>query len=138
MPLHQGRTVFVIIGSSSGNGIFGVGTVWEFTAALKNCTSTVRFHHCLQHEWDDFRVQIAANQHLAGASYKRHVMRRDIPLKIDHTLRQYQSNEFWEYDRESLRRWKVHYPSVGILQQGMDRRRIRWSKYPHRIRLAII
>ena len=138
MPLHIGRTVFIKIGSSRGNGIFGVGTVWEFTAALKNCTSTVRFHHGLQHEWDDFWVQIAANQHFACDSYKRHVMRRDIPLKIDHTLRQYQSNEFWEYDRESFRRWKVHDPSVGILQQGMDSRRIRWAKYPHCIRLAII
>src|SRR6476646_6869572 len=131
MPLHQGRTVFVKIGSSKGNGKFGVGTVRKFTAALKNFTSTVRFHHCLQHEWDDFRVQIAANQHLVGGSYKRQVMRRDIPLNIEHTLRQYQSNEFREYDRESLRRWKVHDPSVGILQQGMDSRRIRWANYRH-------
>src|SRR5216683_3620524 len=137
MPLHIGRTVFVKIGSSRGNGIFGVGTVWEFTAALKNCTSTVRFHHCLQHEWDDFWVQIAANQHLGSGSYKRHLMRWNIPLNIDHTLRQYQSNEFREYDRESLRCWKVHDPNVGILQQGMDSRRIRCAKYPHRIHLAI-
>src|SRR6516162_6251214 len=138
MPLHIGRTGFVKISSRRGNGIFGVGTVWEFTAALKNSTSTVRFHHCLQHEWDDFWVQIAANQHLGGGSYKRHVMRRDIPLNIKHTLRQYQSIEFWKYDRESLRRWKVHDPSVGILQQGMDSRRIRWANYRHRIRRAII
>src|SRR5262245_21484261 len=115
VPLQIGRTVLVKIGSSKGNGIFGVGTVREFTAALKNSTGTVRLHHCLQHERDDFRVQIAANQHLASGSDKRHVMRRDIPLKIEHTSRQYQSNELWEHDRESLRRWKVHDPSVGIL-----------------------
>src|SRR5260370_35468082 len=96
MPLHQGRTVFVKVGSSRGNGIFGVGTVREFTAALKNCTSTVRFHHCLQHEWDDFGGQFAANQHLAGDSYKRDVMRSAIPLRITHTLRQYRSNTVWD------------------------------------------
>src|SRR6516164_4195751 len=138
MPLHIGRTIFVKIDGGRGNGIFGVGTIREFATALKNCTSTVRFHHCLQHEWDDFWVQIAANQHLVGGSDKRHVMRRDMSLNIDHTLRQYQSNEFWEYDRESLRLWKAHDPSVGILQQGMDSRRIRWAKYRHRIHLAII
>src|SRR5215467_4043427 len=102
MPLHVGGAVFVKIDGSRGDGIFGVGAVREFTTALKKSSGPVCVHHCLQHEWDDFRVQIAANQHLAGESYKRHVVRRDIPLKIDRTLRQYQSNEFWEHDRENL------------------------------------
>src|SRR6516225_8148829 len=72
MPLPKRRAVFVKIDSGRCNGIFCVGAVGEFTAALKNLTSTVYFHHCLQQQLDNFWVEIAANQHLGGGSHERH------------------------------------------------------------------
>jgi len=72
-------------------------------------------NHRLQHQLDDFRMQIAPNQHLSGGSYEWHVSGRDVSVDINHTLRQNQPNEFWEYDCESLCSWKAHDPHVGIL-----------------------
>src|SRR6476646_2388598 len=68
MPLHKRRAVFVKIDSGRCNGIFRVGAVREFTAALKNLTSTMYLHHCLQQQLDNFWVEIAANQRIGVGS----------------------------------------------------------------------
>src|SRR6516162_6012641 len=117
MPLHKRRAVFVKIDSGGCNRIFCVGAVREFTAALKNLTSTMYFHHCLQQQLDNFWVKIAAHQHFASGSNERHVIGWDVAVNIDHTSWQYQSNEIWEYNGKSLRRWKAHEPNAGISKQ---------------------
>src|SRR3974377_2319503 len=82
MPLNKRRLVFVKIDSGRCNGIFCVGAVREFTAALKNLTSTMYFHHCLQQQLDNFWVEIAANQHFGSGSDERHVIGRDVAVNI--------------------------------------------------------
>ena len=89
MPLHKRRAVFVKIDSGGCNGIFRVGAVREFTAALKNLTSTMYLHHCLQQQLDNFWVEIAANQHFGGGSDERHIIGRDVAVDIDHISWQY-------------------------------------------------
>src|SRR5215467_4153315 len=116
MPLHERRTVFIKIDGGRGNGIFGVGTIWKFTTALKDCTRGMCLGHRLQQELDNFRMQIAANQYLGRGSNEWHVSGRDVSVNINNTSRQYQPNEFGEYDRESLRHWKAHAPDAGIFQ----------------------
>src|SRR6516164_1867957 len=138
MPLHKRRTVFVKINSGRCNGIFCVGAVREFTAALKNLTSTMYFHHCLQQQLDNFWVYIAANQHFRRGSDEWHVIGRDVAVNIDHTLWQYQSNEIWKHNGESLCIWKAHESNVGIMQQRVDSRCIRRAEDPYSIHLAII
>ena len=51
---------------------------------------------------DNFRVEIATNQHLGGGPDEYHIFRGDVPINIDHSLREYQPNEVREYDREKL------------------------------------
>src|SRR6516162_7573363 len=116
MPLHVRRTVFVKIDGGRSNGVFGVGAIRKFIAALKDCTRPMRLDHRLQQELDNFWMQIAANQHLGGGSYEWHVSRRDVSVKINYTSRQHQPNEFWEYNGEGLCRWKAHDADAGILQ----------------------
>src|SRR6478752_6488174 len=138
MPLHKRRAVFVKIDSGGCNGIFRVGAVREFTAALKNLTSTMYLHHCLQQQLDNFWVEIAANQHFGGGSDERHIIGRDVAVDINHISWQFQSNETWKYNGESLCIWKAHEPNVGICQQGVDRRSIRRAEGPYSIHLAFI
>src|SRR5215472_5836759 len=138
MPLHKRRTVFVKIDSGRCNGIFCVDAVREFTAALKNPSSTMYFHHCLQQQLDNFWMEIAANQHFGSGSDERHVIRRNVAVNIDHTSWQYQSNEIWKYNGESLCIWKTHEPNVGIFQQRLDGRCIGRADGPYSIHLAIV
>src|SRR5262249_22627699 len=138
MPLHKRRAVFVKIDSGRCNGIFRVGAVREFTAALKNLTSTMYLHNCLQQQLDNFWVEIAANQHFGGGSDERHVIGRDVAVNIDHTSWQCQSNEIWKYNGESLCIWKTHEPNVGIFQQRLDGRCIGRADDEYSIRLVII
>src|SRR5215469_8502552 len=137
MPLHKRRAVFVKIDSGRGNGIFRVGIVREFTAALKNLTSTMYFHHCLQQQLDNFWVEIAANQHFGSSSDERHVIRRNVAVNIDHTSWQYRSNEIWKYNGESLCIWKAHESNVGIFQQRLNGRCIGRAGDPYSIHLAV-
>src|SRR5215469_3936465 len=138
MPLHKRRAVFVKIDGGRCNGIFCVDAVREFTAALKNPSSTMYFHHSLQQQLDNFWVEIAANQHFGGGSDERHVIRRNVAVNINHASWQYQSNEIWKYNGESLCIWKAHEPNVGIVQQRLDGRRIRRAEDPYSIHLVII
>src|SRR6516165_10669768 len=110
MSLHKRRSVFIKIDSSRSNGIFRVSAIREFATALKDCTRAMCFDHRLQQELDDFRMQIAANQYLGGRPYERHVSWRDVPLNIDRPSPEYQSNELWENNGESLCRRKIHDP----------------------------
>src|SRR5215472_10042874 len=117
MPLHKRRAVFVKIDSGRCNGIFRVGAVREFTAALKNLTSAMYFHHCLQQQLDNFWMKIATHQYFRSRSDEWHVIGWNVAVNIDHSSWQYQSNEIWKYNGESLCYWKAHEPNVGILQQ---------------------
>src|SRR5215510_5203058 len=92
MSLHKRRTVFVKINGSRSNGIFGVGAIRKFTAALKDCPRAMCFDHRLQQELDNFRMQIAADQHFGGGSDEWHVSGRDVSVNINDTSRQYQRN----------------------------------------------
>ena len=83
-------------------------------------------------------MQIAANQYLGGGSYEWHVIGRDVSVDINYSSRQYQLNEFGEYNGEGFCRRKAHDPNVGILQKRTDSRRVRRAEYPHSINLAII
>src|SRR5262245_38376711 len=131
MPLHKRRTILVKIDSSGGNRIFSVGTVWKFTAALKNCAPTIYFDHGLQQKLHNFWVEITADQYFGSGTYKRHVNGRNVIVNINYSARQLQPNEFWEYNGESLRRRKTHEPYVRICQQGVDGGRVRRAEYPH-------
>ena len=81
-------------------------------------------------------MKIAANQHLARGSDKRHVIGRDSPVNIDNTFRQYKPNELGENAGVGLRHWKSQEPNVRISQQGFDSCRIRRADNPHGIYLV--
>src|SRR6516162_10726956 len=117
MPLHKRRTVFVKIDSGRCNGIFCVGAVGEFTGALKNLTSTMYFHHCLQQQLDNFRMKIATYQYLRGRPNELHVIGWDVSLNINHTLWQFQRSEVGEKTGESLSRRQTHNANLRILEQ---------------------
>jgi hypothetical protein len=80
----------------------------------------MRLDHRLQQELDNFWMQITPHQHLGGGSYEWHVGGWDVLVNINNTSRQYQPNEFREYDGERLCRWKAHEPDAGIYQQGVN------------------
>src|SRR5271165_4583135 len=117
MPLHKRRAVFVKIDSCRGNGIFHIGAVWEFTGALEDICPTMYFYHCLQQELDNFWMKIATYQYLRSDPDELHVIGRNVPVNINHTLWQYHPSERGENTGESLRVWKAHNAKIGISEE---------------------
>jgi hypothetical protein len=78
VPLHKRRAVFVKIDSCRGNRIFDIGTVREFTGALKDIWPIMHFCHCLQEKLDNFWMKVATYQYLGSGPDKWHVMGWDV------------------------------------------------------------
>src|SRR4029453_8566901 len=126
------------IDSSRGNRKFDVGTVGEFTSALKDIWPTMHFCHCLQQKLDNFWMKIAPYQYLRSGSDEWHVTGWNVSVNINHTLWQYQTSELRKNASEGLGHWKVHKPNGRILQKRFDGRRIRRADNPHNIHLAVV
>jgi len=76
-------------------------------------------------EWMAKRLEIIAHEQRVGGREEDNIAGRNFPLKINRTLRQYQSNKERKNSGESLRPRDTHKPNTGISQQGLYERRIR-------------
>jgi len=92
----------------------------------------------LQQKLNNFRMQVAANQHFGRSADKLQVCGRDIVVDINHTLRQNETIEVGKDTRKSFGICEAHWPHVGIPQEGLDGGRLSYTNDPDSIHLAVI
>src|SRR5580692_9270425 len=100
MPLQERWAVLVKIAGVRSDGIFRVATIGEFANVLKNLLSGMDLFHGLQQQIDDFRVQIAADQHFGVGADQLYVVRWDRRLDTDCALRQLEPGDVDERTRK--------------------------------------
>src|SRR5690242_932696 len=103
MPLQKGRPILVKIHRGRGHWKVRVGWRRKLAGALEYAGRSVYLLHGLKKKVDDFRMEVAADQHARGRRDKRDVMSRNVLCDINDAFRKVQSHEAGNDTGERLR-----------------------------------
>src|SRR5215471_8326268 len=93
MPLHERWSVLIEFRRACRHRIFRIRALGKFAGVLEYSSLGMFFHHGLQEQIDNFRMEIAANQQLIRSSNQRYVAWWKIPFDAEHALWQRHSDE---------------------------------------------